>query len=55
MNSMRDLVDKVKVYMAFDIHDPEDLFQIIYQQRAGIHYSKIRDAVHIAKTSIYNF
>lgn len=42
------LVDQVKDLMKKGIYEPDLLFQIVYRNNR-VHYSRVRDAIHVAK------
>jgi hypothetical protein len=42
------LVKQVKVLMGEGVYDPDALFRIVYN-RNRVHYSRVREAIHIAK------
>lgn len=46
---MTTLVNQVRTLMKQGEYDPSKLFKIVYA-RNPVHYSRVREAIHIAKT-----
>lgn len=48
MSDTNNLVNQVRNLMDKGVYDPEQLFKVLYN-RNRVHYSKVREAIDIAK------
>ncbi len=51
MSNLQDIIWEAERLIEHGIYDPEELYGLIQKNNQMTHYSQVRKAIHIAKTS----